>query len=161
MQVFRSLTKVAVYDISTNNFKVNTSQKLKPEYCVPIKQFFEEMNFFYETSIDNQKMTVHRIKHWFYPFILLLLIFNLSRCLTYTIWNEEDQSTRLYGDDLVTFFGLNSKFFAIPQAGVTLYLLAFSYLLYYSPVNQLIWLNTLNSIEGKQSFVESKIFIEK
>lgn len=62
---------------------------------------------------------------------------------------------------MVTFFGLNSKFFSIPQAGVTLYLLAFSYLLYYSPVNQLNWLNTLNPIEGKQSFVQSKIFIEK
>ena len=34
-------------------------------------------------------------------------------------------------------------------------------MLFYSPVNHLNWLNTLNSIEGKQSFVQSKIFIQK
>ena len=159
MQFFKSLTKISVYDILTNNFKMNPSQKLKPEYCVPIKQFFQEINFFYETSNDNHK--IHRIKHWFDPFILLIQLFNLSRCLTYIIWNEEDQLTRLYGGDLVTFFGLNSKFFAIPQAGLSLYILAISSLLFYSPVNHLNWLNTLNPIEGKQSFVQSKIFIQK
>ena len=107
MQFFKSLTKISVYHILTNNFKVNPSQKLKPKYCVPIKQFFQEMNFFYETSIDNDKMTVHRIKHWFDLFILLIELFNLSRCLTYMIWNEKDRVIRLYGGDFVAFFGLN------------------------------------------------------
>ena len=161
MQVFKSLTKISVYDILTNNFKVNTSQNLKPEYCVPIKQFFQEINFFYETSIDNGKMTVHRIKHWFYPFILLIQLFNLARCTTYIFWNEEDHVIRLYGGDLVVFFGLNTKFFTIPQAGVTLYVLATFYLLFYSPINHITWLNTFNAIEGKQSFIQSKIFIQK
>ena len=89
MQVFRSLTKISVYDTLTNNFKVNPSQKLKPEYCIPIKEFFQEINFFYEISNDNHKISVHRIKHWFYPFILLIQILNLSRCLSYIFWNEE------------------------------------------------------------------------
>ena len=161
MQVFKSLTKISVYHILTNNFKVNSSRNLKPEYCVPIKQFFQEINFFYETSIDNHKMTVHRIKHWFYPFILLIQVFNLLRCLTYIFWDEEDKLIRLYGGDLVVFFGLNSKFFTIPQAGVSFYIIATFYLLFYSPVNHVAWLNTFNAIEGKQSFIQSKIFIQK
>ena len=160
MQVFRALTKVSVYDILTNNFNVNPSQKLKSEHCVPVKQFFEECNFFYETSIDNNKMSVQRIKYWFDIVILLIQLFNLIKCIFYIFWDEEDPIIRLYGGDLTNFFGLNTRFIAVPQAGVSLYVLSEFLLYYYSSVN-LNWLATLNSIEGKQSFVSSKIFIEK
>ena len=53
--VFKSLTKISVYDILTNNFNVDVSQKIKPEYCIPINQYFEEINIFYEILNSNKK----------------------------------------------------------------------------------------------------------
>ena len=58
------------------------------------------------------------------------------------------------------FFGFNNLFFAIPQIGVTLFPIATFCLLQYSPLNQLNWLTIFNPIQGKQSFVSSKIFME-
>ena len=139
---------------------MNPSQKLKPEYCVPVKQFFEEINYFYETSIDNNKMSVQRIKYWFDNFILLIQIFNLTKCLIWILWDEQDKVTRLYGGDLIQFFGLNTKFFSIPLAGLSLYVLSIFCLLFYSSVN-LNWFNIFNPIEGRESFVGNKIFVEK
>ena len=159
MQVFKAVNKISVYDILTNKFNVNLSQKLKPEHCIPVKQFFEECNFFYETSIDNNKISVHRIKYWFDNFILLIQIFNLIKCLIWIFWDEEDPIIRLYGGDLDSFLGLNTKFIAIPQAGVSLYVLSIFCLLKYS--SNLNWLSIFDPIEGRQSFVKSKIFIEK
>ena len=159
-QVFKALNKISVYDILTNNFNVNPSQKLKSEYCVPVKQFFQEINFFYETSIDNNKMSAQRVKYWFDSFILSIMIFNLTKCLIWIFLDEHDPVTRLYGGDLVQFFGLNTKFFSIPLAGLSSYTLSISYLFHYSSAN-LNWLNIFNPIEGRQSFVRSKIFVEK
>ena len=68
---------------------------------------------------------------------------------------------RLYGSDSVVFFGLNTKFFAIPQTGISFYIIALFYLLFYSLINRLNWLSTLNPMEGKQDFVQSKILIQK
>ena len=81
LQVFNALNKISLYDILTNNFNVNPSKKLKSEYCVPVKQFFQECNFFYESSNDCNKMSAQRIKYWFDSFLLLIQIFNLIKCL--------------------------------------------------------------------------------
>ena len=88
LQFFKSLSKKSVYDILTNNFKVDVKQNLKPEYCVPVKKYFEEVSFYYDISNDNEKTTVHRHDSWSYSVILLILIFNLLRCLFYIFWNE-------------------------------------------------------------------------
>ena len=45
LQVFKSLTKISVYDILTNNFKVDVTQKLKTQYCVPMKKYFMKSVF--------------------------------------------------------------------------------------------------------------------
>ena len=161
LQFFKSLSKKSVYDILTNNFKVDVKQNLKPEYCVPVKKYFEEVSFYYDISNDNEKTTVHRHNTWSNSVILLYLIFNLLRCLFYMFWNEDNELIRLYGGNLEHFFGFNNLFFAIPQIGVTLFPIATFCLLQYSPVNQLNWLTIFNPIQGEQSFVSSKIFMEK
>ena len=158
-QVFKSLTKISVYDILTNNFELNLSKKLKPEYQVPIKQFLEEINFYYE--ITDQKKPVDRFNKWFHHFTFVIQVFNLVRCLIYIFWNEENHLIRLYGGDLVEYFGLNTTFFAIPQAGVSLYAIAIFCLFQYSSVKYLNWLTIFNPIQGKQSFISNKIFIKK
>ena len=158
-QVFKSLTKISVYDILTNNFKVNLSQKIKPEYCVPIKQYFEEISIFYEIGNENRKSYVQRFNKLGHHFILIILVLSIIRCLIYIFWEEEDQLKRLYGGNLEQFFGLNIRYFSIPQAGVTLYVFAIFCLLQYSQVKQLNWLTAFNSIEGRQSFAKSKIFM--
>ena len=68
--------------------------------------------------------------------------------------------TRLYVGDLIQFFGLNTKFFSIPLAGVSLYVLSIFCLLFYSSIN-LNWLKIFNPIEGRESFDSNKIFVEK
>ena len=115
-QVFKSLTKISVYDILTNNFKVNLSKKIKPEYCVPIKQYFEEINIFYEIVNENRKSYVQRFNKLGHHFILIILVFSIIRCSIYIFWEEEDQLKRLYGGNLDQLFGLNIRYFSIPQA---------------------------------------------
>ena len=160
-KVFKSLTKISVYDILTNNFNVDVSQKIKPEYRVPINQYFEEINIFYEISNSNKKIYVHRHNNWGDRFILIILLFDLIRCVIYIFWNEDDQMIRLYGGNLEQFFGLNIKFFLIPEAGATLYAIAIYYLFQYSKINLLNWLKIFNTIEGKENFINSKIIMEK
>ena len=160
LQFFKSLDKISVYDILINNFKVDISQNLKPEYCIPVKKYFEEVSFYYDISNFNQK-TIHRTSSWSNSIILLILLFNLLKCLFYIFWNENDQLIRLYGGNLEQYFGYNILFFAIPEVGVTLFPIVIFCLLQYSPINQLNWLTILNTIEGKQSFVSRKIFMVK
>ena len=154
LQIFKILTKISVYDILTNNFKVDLSERLKFQYRLPVKQFFEEINYNYpiEKTVNNK---------WLRRVMLFIHVFNSSTCLFYLIWNEDDQLIRLYLGDLIQFFGLNTKFFAIPLAGASLYALAMFCLFHFSPVSQLNWLKVFNPIEGKQSFISWKIFFKK
>ena len=161
LQFFKSLSKKLVYDILTNNFKVDVTQYLKPEYCVSIKKYFEEISFYYDVSNDNKKTTFHRYNSWSNSFALTFLLFCLLRCLFYIFWNEDDQLVRTYAGNLEVFFGLNTIYFAIPQAGATIYVIIMFCLFQYSPINHLNWLKVFNAIEGRQSFVKSKIFMEK
>ena len=160
-QVFRSLANVSVYDILINNFKVNPSKKLKPEYCILIKKYFEEICFYYKISNVNSKSLVIRYNSWTDRFILFHLAFNLIKFLFYIIWNEQDQMVRFYGGNWEVFFGLNPLYFSIPEAGGTLYSIASFCLYQYLPVNQLNWLNIFNPIEGKETFAKRKIFMAK
>ena len=161
LQFFKSLTKISVYDILTNNFNVDLTQYLKPEYCVPVKKYFEEINFYYIISNDNKKTTANRYNSWSNSVILSILMFNLLKCLFYMFWNEDDQLVRLYAGNLEQFFGSNILLFEIPSVGVTLFPIRTFCLLQYSPVNQLNWLTIFNPIQGIQSFASSKIFMEK
>ena len=156
MQFFRSANKLSFYEILTINFKVNLSTKLQPEYCVPIKKYFEEIHFTF-----NYENIVDRKGNWSARLALLIQLICLIRGLIYIFWNEQDQIVRLYGGDLIQFFGLNPTFFNIPLTGVTVYSLIIFCLFEYSPVNQLSWLTIFNPIEGRQSFTNSKIFIKK
>ena len=154
LRVFKSLTKISVSNILTNNFKVNLSKRIKRKYCVPIKEFLEEFNY------KSPESTVDRLS-WSNCFTIFILLFNLLKCLFYMFWNEDDQLIRLYCGDLTQFLGLNTKFMSIPQAGISFYSIAIFYLIHNSSVNQLNLLKVLKSIEGKQSFVSSKIFVKK
>ena len=117
------------------------------------------MNFYYE--INNQEKTVRRFNKWFHHFTFVIQVFNLIRCLIYIFWNEENDLIRLYGGDFVEYFGLNTKLFVIPQAGVSLYVISIFCLFQYSSVKYLNWLTIFNSIQEKQSFISNKIFIKK
>ena len=160
-QVFKSLTKISVYDILTNNFKVNPSQKLKLQYRVPMKKYFEEINFYYDILDVNQNSSVIRYNNWTHYFILFHLLFNALKLLFHILWNEKDQLIRLYGGNLELFFGSNTLYFSIPEAGATLYCIATFYLFQYSPISQLNWLKLFDPIEGKDTFAKSKIFMAK
>ena len=116
----KGLTKISVYDILTNNFKVNLSKKLKPKYCVPVKKYFEEICFYYNISNDNEKTIVNRKNGWCNHFIFVYLLLNLLRVIIYLIWMEEDQVIRMYGGNIEVFFGFNTKYMIIPQVGTTL-----------------------------------------
>ena len=161
LQFFKSLSKKSVYDILTNNFKVDITQNLKPEYCISIKKYFEEISFYYDISNDNEKTTVHRYNNGSNSFLLTFLLFCLLRCLFYIFWNEDDQLVRAYAGNLEVFFGLNTIYLAIPEAGATSYAIIMFCLFQYSPINHLNWLKVFNAIEGRQSFVRSKILMEK
>ena len=104
LQFFKSLSKISVYDILTNNFKVDVKQNLKSEYCVPVKKYFEEISFYYDITNDYEKTIVNRKNVWHNSFILLILILNLLRFIIYLIWMEEDQVIRMYGSNLEVFF---------------------------------------------------------
>ena len=157
-QVFKALTKISIYDILTNNFNVNPSKRLKPQFCVPIEKFLNEITkVIYLKNSSEETVNYNWLRHC----ILLVQIFNLSKCLFYIFWNEDDQLSRLYYGDLTQFFGLNSKFYSIPQAGISFYSLAIFFLFQYLIVNQLSWLKIFNSIQGKKTFVSSKIFLSK
>ena len=173
MQVFRSLTKISVYDILTNNFKVNPSEKLKSKYRIPMKAYFNEICFYYDISnvnetstVDvkstvNKKSTVILYNSWSDHFIFFHLLFNALKCLFYTFWNEDNPLIRMIGGNLEQFFGSNILYFAIFQTGASLNCTTTFYLFHYLPVSHLNWLKVFNPIEGKESFVESKIFMAK
>ena len=160
LQIFKSLNKISIYDILTNKFNVKLSEKLKPEYCIPIKELFEEMNFYYEISND-QANTIHRNHYWFDIWILLIQLINIFRSLIYIFWDNNDQFIRLYAGDIIQFFGSNTVYITIPQAGLSLYALAIFCLFQYSPIEQMKWLIMLNAIEGKDSFINSNLFTTK
>ena len=162
LQFFKSLSKISVYDILTNNFKVDVKQNLKPEYCVPVKKYFEEVSFYYSITNDNQKpgkCIINRNNSWRDRFILLILVFQLLRLVIYTFWHEEDKLIRTYAGNLEVFLGFNTKYITIPAVGITFYSLAIFCLYQYSSVNHLNWIKVLNAIEGKQSFASIKIFM--
>ena len=160
-QVFKSLTQISVYNILTNNFKMSPSQKLKPQYCVPMQEYFDEICFYYDILNDNRESTVIRYNSWFDRFILFHLVFNVLKCLFYIFWDEDDPLIRLYGGNLEYFFGSNVSYYAVFEAGATLYCVAAFCLFQYSPVSQLNWLKVFNSIQGKKTFASSKILMAK
>ena len=75
--------------------------------------------------------------------------------------NSNDQFFRLFCGDLIEFALNEASYVAISFVGFTSYSLAIFCLFHYSPINQLKWLNIFNAIEGKQSFIEQKIFLSK
>ena len=118
------------------------------------------MNFYYEISND-QANTIHRNHYWFDIWILLIQLINIFRSLIYIFWDNDDQFIRLYAGDIIQFFGSNTVYITIPQAGLSLYALAIFCLFQYSPIKQMKWLIMLNAIEGKDSFINSNLFITK
>ena len=160
LAVFKSLTQISVCDILTNNFKVNPSQRLKPKYRIPMKNYFEEICFYYDISNDK-KSTIIRHNSWSDRFMLIVLLFNFIKSVIHVFWNEQDKSVRLYGGNLEQFFSSNSLYYSILEAGATLYCIASFCLFQYLPVSQLNWLKVFNPIEGKETFVKNRIFMGK
>ena len=154
---FKSIKEISVNEISLNKFEMNNlSEPIQPNLRVPINGFFGAINFNYETDL-----TLHRKSNWFNHVILFLLISNILRNLVYTFMNSTDQLFRLFCGDLIQFAVKEVSYMAITFVGITSYATAMFCLFHYSEVNQLKWLNIFDAIEGKQSFIESKILITK
>ena len=83
------------------------------------------------------------------------------RNVIYIFLKSDDQLFRLYFGDLIQFFIDEVSFVAILFAGATSYSIVIFYILHYLPVDQLKWINIFNAIEGKQSFIQSKIILRK
>ena len=162
MVVIKSLTKISFYKILINKFQIyNLCKSVQPQHRIPINKFFEELNFIYET--DPTSSTLHRKKNWFKYVILVILVSNILRNLVYTFFNSNDQKFRLFCGDLIQF-AVEIKevsYVTITMVGSASYATAMFCLFHYSSVNQLKWFNIFNAIEGKQSFVKSKILMTK
>ena len=158
--VFKSLKEISVNEILQNKFQIkDISKPLQPNLRVPINRFFAAINFNYET--DQNSFTLHRKSKWFNHVIIFILISNLLRNLAYILMNSTDQLFRLFCGDLIQFILKEVSYVAITFVGITSYATAMFCLFHYSSVNQLKWFNIFNVIEGKQSFIKSKILITK
>ena len=96
--------------------------------------------------------------------VLFILVSDVIRNLVYTFTNSKDQYFRLFCGDLFQFaVGLSyeEKYTTILLAGGGSFATAMFMQYHYSPISQLKWLNILNAIEGKQSFVEMKILLKR
>ena len=126
-----------------------------------MKKYFDEICFYYDILNVDQKSNVIRYNSWSDRMILIYLVINSLKFIFYILWNEQDQLVRLYGGNMEIFFGSNTLYFSIPEAGVILYIISSFCLFHYSPLNQLNWLNVFNPIEGKETFVKRKMFMVK
>ena len=152
--------EISVNEILLNKFQINNlSKPIQPNLRVPINRFFGAFNFNYETH--QTSLNLHRKSNWFDHVILFILISNILRNLAYTFMNSNDQLFRLFCGDLIQFVLKEVSYVAITFVGVTSYATAMFCLFHYSSVNYLKWLNIFDSIEGKQSFIKSKILITK
>ena len=159
-KVIKSLFKISIYDILTNNFKlIKVSQVIQPEYRIPINKFFQELNFNYQ--IDSSSLELHRNNNWFNYFILFILVLNILRGPLYIFLNSDDVLFRLYFGDLVQFNAKSTVIISITFCSLACYSTAIFCLFNFCPVNHFKWLNIFNAIEGRQSFIDNKILLKK
>ena len=167
----RELIRVPIKNILTNKFTINhfndLSQPIDYQYQIPINQIFKVFNFNYETDSSTN---VHRNENWVNYILLLNFLFNILRNFLYIILNPNDQIFRLCCGDLTEFADAETVFIAIACVGgfslvyhwfITGFSTSIFCLFHYSSVNRLKWLNIFNAVEGKQSFVKSKILMTK
>ena len=163
--VFKSLKKVSIYKILRNQFKLNNPSKpIQQNLQIPIKKLFQNFSFNFE--IDSTTLTLtQRKRDWLSHVVLFILMSNVIRNLIYTFMNSDDQYFRLFCGDLLQFMVGNLSYkvsyVAIMLAGAGTFATAMFTQYHYSPINQLKWLNILNAIEGRQSFVEMKILLRR
>ena len=94
--------KISVFKILKNKFKIkNLSKRLHPNLCVPINQFFKDLNLNY--GVDPSSSSVHRNNNWFTHVILFILVSNILRNLVYSFLNSNDRLFRLFCGDLMQF----------------------------------------------------------
>ena len=152
--------EISVNEILQNQFQINNlSKPLQPNFRIPINRFFGALNFNYET--DQTFSTLHRKSKSFDHIIIFILISNILRNLIYSLMNSTDQLFRLFCGDLIQLAVDDVSYIAISFFGSTSYSLSIFCLFHYSPINQLKWFNIFNVIEGKQSFIKSKILMTK
>ena len=162
--VIKSLRIVSIYKILRNQFKLHDPSKpIQQNLQIPIKKFFQNVSFNYE--IDSKTLTLTQCKRdWLSYLILFILVSNVIRNLIYTFMNSEDQYFRLFCGDLLQFvvdLSYEVSYTTIMLAGGGTFATAMFMQYHYSPINQLKWLNILNAIEGKQSFVKNKILLRR
>ena len=159
-KLIKSLLKISIYDILTNNFKlIKVSEIIQPEYRIPIKILFQELNFNYQ--IDSSSLELHRNNNWFNHIIFLILVSSILRSLIYIFIDFDDIYISLYFGNLIQFNVENTTIVSVVFCGLACYSTSMFCLFNFCPVNQLKWLNIFNAIEGRQSFLENKILLKK
>ena len=163
MELLKKLVRLPFKEILSNKLVIKDfSQPINQKYQIPIKELFSIFYFDYEFhENDDQTITFNRNRKWIVYFILLNLLLNDLRNLFYAFMDSNDQMFRLYCGDLIQFADGQTTLISIAAAGYTCFATAIFLMCQYSPANQMKWLNIFNAIEGKQSFVRSKILMKK
>ena len=151
---------LSFYKILINDFSIKSlSKNICPKLRIPIKKYFEELNFHYE--FDWSSMTLYRYNNLLNHFILFILLLNVVRNMLYTFMDSNDQMLRLYFGDLIQFGSHQTSFIAIAFTGISCFGTSMFCLLRYTKLEHLKWLKVFNSIEGSINFVSNKILIFK
>ena len=162
IQILRELIRVPFKEILTNKFAINDLDDLsKPvdyQYQIPINEISKILNFNYETDSSTN---VRRNENWVDYILLFNFLFNILRNFLYIILDSNDQMFRLYCSDLIQSANADVAFVAIALVGFTGFSTSMFCMFHYLSVNQLKWLNIFNAVEGKQSFVKTKILMTK
>ena len=160
MGLLKTFNRIPFKEIFSDKIVLqDLSKPIDYQYQLPINQIFKVFNFNYKN--DPSSMALHCNNNWLDHLILLNFLFNILRNLLYTILDSNDQMFRLYCGDLIQFADGETAFITIALGGLTCNSTAMFCLFHYSSVNQLKWLNIFNAVEGKQSFVKSKILMTK
>ena len=163
MELLKKLIRLPFKEILSNKLVIkDLSQPINQKYQIPIKELFNIFYFDYEFhENDDQTITFDRNRKWIVYLVLLNLLLNDLRNLFYVFMDSSDRMFRLYCGDLIQFADGQTLLISIVVMGYTCFATAIFLMYQYSPVNQMNWLNIFNEIEGKQSFVKSKIFVKK
>ena len=162
IKLIKSLSEISTFDILANNFQIkDLNQNLQPEHRIPLSRYLEQLNFKYDFDSSTSTTTLQR-NNFFNQLVRLIILSSAFRHFAYIFFDsEDDQLFRLYFGDLYQFLLNKISFAAVALTGVTLYGLSSFCLFHCWPEDQLKWLNVLNAIEGKRSFLEVKIFLTK
>ena len=154
VKLVKSLSEI-FNDILKNNFELeNLDKTLPPTHRIPLSEYLEQLNFKYDFNSSNLERKSNLINYLIFLFHLI----NVIRNMIYVFFDSfDDNLFRLYCGEMFQFLLDKISFAAVALTGITSYGLSTFCLFNYWPMDQLQWLNVLNAVEGKQSFLSIKI----